>query len=444
MRPLAILLLALCATLLAPSFARAEPPAAPALVSAPPVPPAAAAVPLDPVAATRAYLDTVPAEAHARSDAYFEGGYWLILVGFLETVGLSLLLLHTGASAAMRERARRVSRVRFVQSAVYWLQYLGAMTLLGFPITVYTDFVREHAYGLSNMTFGAWIGDQAKGLGVGLLFGALLVPVLYAVVSRAKQTWWLWGSVVMLAFAALGGAVAPVFIAPLFNHYVPVASHDVRAPILSLARANGIAADEVWEFDASRQSNRVSANVSGLFGTERISLNDNLLERCSLPEIEAVMGHEMGHYVLNHVVKGLVDIGIVIVLGFAFVRFAFDRLRSRFSGRWKVEGIDDPAGLPLAVLLFAIYGLVMTPVVNTMTRTQEAEADIFGVNASRQPDGMAQVALKLGEYRKLEPGPIEELVFFDHPSGRARILMAMRWKAEHTGTAPEGASARAP
>jgi STE24 endopeptidase len=431
--------LAALVSLVAPAYAEAPTSASPppassqALLPLGPIPVAAAAAApaFDPAAATRAYLDTVPADAHARSDAYFEGGYWLILVGFLATAAISVLLLHFGWSAKMRDRARRISPARFVQSLVYWLQYLLVTTVLGFPLAVYTDFVREHSYGLSNMTFGAWLGDQAKGLAVGLVFGSLLVPILYAVVARAKQTWWLWGALVSLAFAAFAGMIAPVYIAPLFNHYVPLANQEVRAPILSLARANGIAATEVWEFDASRQSNRVSANVSGLFGTERISLNDNLLKRCSLPEIEAVMGHEMGHYVLNHVVKGLVDIGIVIVLAFAFVRFAFERLRARFADRWKVEGIDDPAGLPLAVLLVAAYFFVMTPVLNTMTRTAEAEADIFGLNASRQPDGMAQVALKLGEYRKLEPGALEEFIFFDHPSGRARIFMAMRWKGEH-------------
>ncbi len=410
----------------------------------PPLPAAAAARPFDPEAATRAYLATVPADAHARSDAYFEGGYWLILVGSLESAAISILLLHLGWSAKMRDRARSLSRVRFVQTGLYWLQYLVVDSLLGFPLGIYTDFVREHAYGLSNMTFGAWLGDQGKGLAVGAIFGILLLPVLYAVLARAKQTWWVGGaSIVLVGFAALGGLVAPVFISPLFNHYPPVTNQAVRAPILSLARANGIAADEVWEFDASRQSNRVSANVSGLFGTERISLNDNLLSRCSLPEIEAVMGHEMGHYVLHHVIKGLVDIGILIVLAFAFVRFGFDRLRARFGARWKIEGIDDVAGLPLALLLFSLYGFVMTPVLNTLVRTEEAEADIFGLNAARQPDGMSQVALKLAEYRKLEPGALEEFVFFDHPSGRSRISMAMRWKGEHLAdVAPPGSGAR--
>ena len=396
-----------------------------------PIPAAASAPSFDAEAATRAYLDSIPADARARSDAYFEGGYWLILARFVEGTVIALLLLQTGLSAKMRDWGRKVSRVRFVYVALYWIAYLVVMSVLSFPLEIYTEFAREHSYGLSNMTFGAWLGDEAKGFAVSLVFGALFVPALYAVIARAKATWWIWGSLLCVLFAAFGTLVSPVFVEPLFNKYAQVTNPVVREPILSLARANGINAHDVWEFDASRQSNRVSANVNGLFGTERIALNDNLLKRCSLEEIKAVMGHEMGHYVLHHVLKGLVDIVILIVVGFAFVHFAFDRLRKRYEERWRVEGIDDPAGLPLAGLLIGAFFFVLTPVTNTLIRSQEAEADIFGLNAAGQPDGMAQVALKLAEYRKLEPGPVEEFVFFDHPSGRSRILMAMRWKGEH-------------
>jgi STE24 endopeptidase len=399
------------------------------------IPPEAMAVPLDVAAATRAYLASLPASARAASDAYFEGGYWLQLWDFLLGSGIGVLLLHTGVSARMRDLAARVTRFRAVHVMGYWVLYLLVSSLAGFPAQVYEGFFREHAYGLSNMTFGAWFGDQAKGMGIGLVLGSLVVPILYAILRRARTTWWLWGSVATIVFAGFVSAIFPVFLAPVFNQYTVLKDERVSAPILSMARANGIPAAEVWQFDASRQSNRVSANVSGFAGTERISLNDNLLNRCTLPEIEAVMGHEMGHYVLNHVYKGLLEMGIVIVLGFVFVREAFERLRKRYGARWKVEGVDDPAGLPLFGLLLGAYFFAMTPVVNTITRTQESEADIFGLNAARQPDGMAAVALKLAEYRKLEPGPVEEFVFFDHPSGRHRIEMAMRWKAEHVNDA---------
>lgn len=419
--------------------AESAPPPRPPLVELGPIPPAAVA-PTDPMAATRAYLDTLSPQARAGSDAYFEGGYWLILWNFLVGSAISLILLFSGASAKMRDVAARISRRRPLQAAIYWVQYLVVTGILGFPLAVYQGYFREHDYGLSNMTFGAWLGDEGKGLLVGLVLGGVAMMVLYFILARAVRTWWAWGTAAAVVFAIFTIAIAPIYVEPLFNKYTPLADSRVKDPILSLARANGITrVKDVLEVDASRQSKRVSANVAGLFGTERIALNDNLLNRCSLAEIKAVMGHEMGHYVLGHVFHGIAEIGIVILLAFGFVRFGFERLRQRFAARWKVTGVDDPAGLPLFTLLFTAFFFIMTPVVNTLVRTQEAEADIFGLNAAREPDGMAQVALKLSEYRKLDPSPLEEVIFYDHPSGRNRILMAMRWKAEQVK--PQSSSA---
>jgi len=254
---------------------------------------------------------------------------------------------------------------------------------------------------------------------------------VYAVFRRASRTWWVWGAGVSMVFLVIAVAIAPVFIEPLFNKYTPLKDESIRGPILRLARANGIPATDVFVVDASKQSNRVSANVAGFLGTERIALNDNLLKRCSHEEIEAVMGHEMGHYVLNHVYKGILEFGVVIVLGFAFLRWSFERVSARWGARWGIKGIADVAALPLLALLFSVFFFVMTPVTNTLIRTQEVEADIYGLNAARYPDAEAEVDLKLGEYRKMKPGPIEEFIFFDHPSGYNRILMAMRWKAEN-------------
>ncbi|MGD1146766.1 MAG: M48 family metallopeptidase [Thermoanaerobaculaceae bacterium] len=385
----------------------------------------------DAVAATDAYLAKVSPEQRARSDAYFEGGYWLQLWGFLYGFAVAVLLLATRLSARMRDLAVRVTRFASLQTALYWLQYLLVTTVLSFPLTVYTGFFREHKYGLATQTFGPWMGDEAKGLLVGAIFGGLALMAIYAAIRRAPRTWWLWGAGVGVLFAVVAIAIAPVFIEPLFNTYTPLKDESIRGPILRLARANGIPATDVFVMDASKQTTRVSANVAGFLGTERIALNDNLLKRCSLAEIEAVMGHEMGHYVLNHVYKGIVEFGVLIVVGFAFLRWSFDRVWARWGSRWGIAGVADVAGLPLLALLLSVFFFVATPVTNTMSRTQEAEADIFGLNAARQPDAEAEVDLKLGEYRKLKPGPVEEFIFFDHPSGYNRILMAMKWKAEN-------------
>jgi Zn-dependent protease with chaperone function len=411
--------------------------AAPAELVPPAPPPAAASGAsgsIDPAAATRAYLDQLPADQRARSDAYFEGGYWLQLWTFLWAAAIFLLLLHTGVSARMRDLAARATRIGALQTALYWTEFVIAVAVLSFPVSVYSDFIREHRYGLSNLSFGAWIGEELKGLAVSIVLGAFAMMALYAIVRRLPRTWWIWGAAVSIAFAAFGALIAPVLIVPLFNNPKKLEDARVVAPILSLARANGIHTGEVWEIDASKQSKRVSANVSGLFGTERITLNDNLLNRASLPEIEAVMGHEMGHYVLNHIHKGLMEIGIVIAVGYAVIAWLFERLRRRYEARWRVQDIGDVAGLPLAALLLSTYLFLLTPVLNSIVRAQEYEADLFGLNAAGKPDGFAQTALKLSEYRKLDPRPLEEMFFYDHPSGRTRIFAAMRWKAEHPET----------
>ena len=386
---------------------------------------------MDAMAATRAYLAQVPPEKKASSDAYFEGGYWLHLWGFLYGVGVAWLLLALGWSAKMRDRAERWTESKPLQTFCYWAQYVVVTSVLIFPLTVYQRFFREHKYGLATQTFGPWMGDRFKELGVAIFFSGLAIVLLYGVLRRAPRTWWIWGSLTATLLVAFSFLIAPVFIFPLFNKYTRLTDETIRGPILSLARANGIPAEDVFVSDASRQTTRISANVSGLLGTERITLNDNLLKRCSLPEIEAVMGHEMGHYVLNHAYKGIVFFGVLIVLAFGFLRFSFDAFVRRYGARWGIRGVGDVAGMPVFAILIACYLFVMTPVTNSIIRTQEAEADMYGLNASQQPDGFAQVSLKLGEYRKLDPGKLEEFVFFDHPSGRNRIFAAMRWKAEH-------------
>lgn len=382
-------------------------------------------------AATDSYLAQLSSEARERSDAYFEGGYWLQLWGFLYGLGMAWLLLSYGWSTGMRDLAERVTRKAPLQTALYAIQYTLLTFVLGFPLTVYQGYYREHHYGLATQSFGPWFGEKMTALAVGLVLGTLMLMVLYGAFRRSPRRWWLWGATVSFVFLLLIMLIAPVYIAPLFNTYEPVDDPAVRDPILAMARANGVPAENVYQFDASRQSTRISANVSGIAGTLRVSLNDNLLNRTSPAEIQAVMGHELGHYVLNHVYEGLLFFAVVLLGGFAFLSWSFDRTLARWGGAWKVRGISDVAGLPLLTALLSVYLFALTPVLNTFVRTNEAEADMFGLNAAREPDGFAQVALKLSEYRKLDPGALEELVLFDHPSGRARIHMSMRWKAEH-------------
>jgi STE24 endopeptidase len=284
-----IFLLALSLLAAVPTFAQPPSP------DSTPYPTPSIAAGTDPATATRAWLDTVPADKRAKSDAYFEGGYWLILWNFLLSAAISIFLLASRISARLRDFAERTTRLKFLQIILYAIPFLLLVYVLGFPLHVYENFFREHAYGMATQNFGQWFGEQIKFVVVNLIVTSLLLVGLYAVFRRAPQTWWVWGTVVAIIFTVLGIMLSPVYIEPLFNTYKPLNDPAISEPILAMARANEIPVTQVFEVDASRQTRRVSANVAGFMGTTRIALNDNLLKRCTLAEIREVMAHEMGH-----------------------------------------------------------------------------------------------------------------------------------------------------
>jgi STE24 endopeptidase len=385
-------------------------------------------LPRDAQAATQAYMDRLPAAVVARSNEYFEGGYWLQLWNFLLGLVISLAILGGRRSAFARDWAQRVGRKAFVRDALYGAFFAVVGWLLTLPLTIYQGYFREHSYGMATQTFGPWFGEQLIGLAVSTLVTALAAGALYAVFRRSGERWWLWGTVTAMGLITLAMLVGPVWIDPLFNTYKPVEPGPVKDAVLALARADGVPVSNIYEFDASRQTTRVSANVSGIFGSAAVRLNDNLLRRTSLPEIRAVMAHELGHYVMNHVYKGIAEFALLILAGFLFTKWAMDRLLSRHGARLGLRGVTDVASLPLLTAVFSLFMFAATPVVNTLIRTQEIEADRFGLNLAREPHGEAEVDLKLTEYRKPDPGPVEEFIFFDHPSTRFRIHDAMRWR----------------
>ena len=427
-----ILLIAAIVLVFALPSVQAEPAtsaeAARAVVTAP-------AAAFDAESATSAYLGSMTRQAVDRSNAYFEGGYWLVLWDVVVAVLCYWLLLRTRLSARMRDWAEKVTRFKWLQTSLYSIQYLVVSTLILLPWSAYEGYFREHQYGMSNQDVWSWLGDQAKGLLIALILGTLALVAIYAVIRKTGKAWWVWGTGVALIFLLLSATIGPAYLEPVFNKFYPLADGSLKREILSLARANRVPATQVYEFDASKQTTKMSAHVSGLLGSAQISMNDNLMTRASPEEVKAVLGHEMGHYVLNHEYKGFESLAIIALFGFAFVAWSFDRVAARNAARWGVKGVGDVAALPLLFALFTVYVFVLTPVVNTVTRTMEIEADAFGLNAARQPDGFAQAALHLSEYRKMQPGPVEEFVFFDHPSGWNRIHAAMIWKAENVAAA---------
>lgn len=397
---------------------------------------AAAATPFDANAATQAYLSTLQGAARAKSDAYFEGGYWLPLWGALVAVISYWIMLRFGWSAKWSALASRITKRKWLQPALYSVPFGIIGTLLVLPWTYYESFVREHQYGLSNQSLFEWAKELAIMGGVGLVTGAIFFTIIYAVIRKSPKRWWLWGTVATTAIMAVLIMLSPVFIDPLINKYTPMQPGPVRDEILRIAHQQQIPADNVYVVDASKQSKRISANVAGLGPTVRIALNDNLLNRSNIQGIKAVMGHEMGHYKLHHVQKLLAYLSLMALVGFAFAAWAAPRLLARHGEKWGVRDVSDPASAPVLYALMAVLIVPFGILFNSVIRHHESEADAFGLEAAREPDGFAMTAMQLSEYRKIDPAPWEETIFYDHPSGRTRVTMAMEWKAKHLNELP--------
>ena len=319
-------------------------------------------------AATRAWLNTLQGPARAKSDAYFTGGYWIALWGTLVGVLVDWLALRFRLSAAFRNLGERLSKRRFIVTAVTAACYIAWGIVIALPWTIYASFVREKQYGLMNLGFAGWLGEQAISWALALVFGTLAITIIYAVIRRFPRNWWIAGTGVIAAFMAFGMLVGPVYIAPLFNHYTELPQGPVRDRIVAMAKANHVPAQHIYVFDASKQSKRISANVSGIGPTIRISLNDNLLNRSTPQEIAAVMGHELGHYVLGHVWRNM----IFLTLIFGGVLFLTARIApamiSRWGDRWNVRDVADPASLPVLGICAGVLFYLATPLTNAHAR----------------------------------------------------------------------------
>lgn len=400
------------------------------------LPSAAHAAGFDVETATRAWLDTLQGPARAKSDAYFEGGYWLILWGAAVSVLVDGLLLRFGLSARFRSWGERMFKAKAGVTGITALCYTLAGTILTLPSLIYTRFMREKQYDLMNQSFGEWLLDQGKDVGIDLIIVPLIAMAVYGVIRRFPKNWWALATGVIAGFLALGMLVGPVFISPLFNTYTELPAGPIRDRIVAMATSKDIPAEHIYLFDASKQSKRISGNVSGIGPTIRISLNDNLLNRSSPQEVAAVMGHEMGHYKLNHAWRNFLFFALLAALMLFLVSHIAPRLIARYGAKWGgIRDVGDPASMPVLGILFALFGLVATPLTNTLIRVDESEADAFGLDVAQEPDAFASIAMKLSEYRKIEPGPVEETLFFDHPSGETRVRMSMQWKKGHVPNA---------
>ena len=399
---------------------------------------------IDPVAETTRWLATISPEDLERAVAYTRGGHWLLLWGAIVSIVVAWIIIRTGLLSGIRDRLERRRKRPKLVSLVVGVVYLLMSFVLTLPWSIYQGWWRETQYGLTSQPLTGWLTEALMGTGISVVLTGLLIVGLYAIIRHARRLWWAWGAGLTAVAVVFALVVSPILIEPLFNTYTPAPNGAMRDAVVELANKTGTPDDKIFIYDGSKQSDRYTANVSGLFGSARVAMSDVMFAKgADLAEVRGVVGHEMGHYVHMHT---LWMTGILIILA-AIVFWLIDRLfplAKRLLGANRVGDISDPAGLPVLAAIGAVVGLMLTPVQNTMTRVIETDADRFSLIHANEPDGLAKALIKTAEYRAPSPTMIEEIFFYSHPSVENRVLRAMEWKADNAANAPAAEPEPAP
>jgi STE24 endopeptidase len=366
-----------------------------------------------------------PQDRQQLAKQYSRGWYWFYFINQGYTFLILFLVLWTGFSARLRRWAERVTERRWGIILTYSGLLIILLTLLFFPFDLYA-FLREKRYGFATQDFTGWLGDELKELAVALVLGLPAILAMYTVFKQAPRRWWFWGSGVLIGFVIFTVAIAPVFIAPVFNTFEPLRDQALRQRILTLAHKQGIPADEVYQVDASRQSTHTNAYVVGLLGTQRIVLYDTLLENFTPEEVEFVIAHEMGHYRLNHIWKGIGLASLLIVIGMWLLYRIVPKIIHRYQHRFGFTELADVASLPLVALLVSVSSFALDPLSHSVSRYMERQADLFGLQAAPHPEAALSVFKKFEtlDLAEVDPPPFIEFWLYSHPSLKHRLEAA--------------------
>jgi STE24 endopeptidase len=357
---------------------------------------------------------------------YYESGNLLWVINRLWALIVLGVIAFSGFSARLRDLARRLGRGWFLTIGLYIIIFLAFIYIINLPLSYYQGFVRQHAYGLSNQSLARWLGNSVKGLGADMTAAFALLWAPYLLLARSPRQWWIYAAILSVPFLFATMLVVPIVYDPLFNKFGPMKNKELERSILSLASRAGIEGSRVFEVDKSADTNAVNAYVTGFWKSKRIVLWDTTIKKLSEPELLVVMGHEMGHYALGHVVRSILMSSIVTLVGL----FLVDRLGrwvvARYRDRLGFDQLADIASVPLMIMLLEAAFLVLSPVGLAYSRYQEHEADRYALDLTRSNHAAATAHVKLltENLGNPRPGLFYKIFRASHPSAGERIDFA--------------------
>ena len=451
MRNLTALMLVMLCSVMFISVASAQAPAAslaspsPAPVAATQATPGVAQVSAVPATQTTEY--TLPPDKLAKAKALYDLRGRLRIIDTVWSFAVLLIILYLGIAAKYRDWAEKAAKNSFVQAMVFVPLLMLTISILGWPLDAYQQSVSVK-YGLSVQNWGSWFGDLLKGEGISLVIGILLLWLMVFIIRRSPRRWWFYFWLIQLPIAILLFIITPFVIDPIFNKFEPLNKTNPEL-VQQLERVTSrgglnIPRDRMFLMKASEKVTTLNAYVTGFGPSKRVVVWDNTIQKATTPETLFVFGHEMGHYVLNHIVIGFAALEAGLLLGLFVLYRLSDWFLRRFGQRWQIRELGDWAALPMIFFILGVLSFISTPVGSTFSRQLEHNADVYGlevthgINANSQEAG-AHAFQVLGEIGLSYPYPNRFVVFwyYDHPAIPDRVRFAHTYDPWSKGEQPK-------
>jgi STE24 endopeptidase len=390
---------------------------------------------------------SLPPDKLAKAEALYKIRTVLYLFGMVFGIVVLWVLLKLRVAPVLRDLAERASKNSFMQALVFAPLLTLLIAVVSLPIEIYEHHI-SRSYGLSVQGWGSWAGDWCKAEGVALVIIVPMVFGLFRVIGKSPKRWWFYFWLLTLPFLVLLIFAAPVILDPMFNKFEPLEKTrpQLVGEIERVTQRGGlrIPRDRMFEMEASAKVTTYNAYVTGIGATKRVVVWDNTSRDLTVPETLFVFGHEMGHYVLNHIYKGLAFFAALMLAGFWLGRLIVLAMLAQWGESWQIRGINDLAALPVLMLALSLLTLVGEPIGNAFSRHLEHQADIYGLEVTHglfpnNGEVAASSFQKLGERSYDYPKPNRVLVFwsYTHPSIRERILFSLHYDPWHTSPGPK-------
>lgn len=354
---------------------------------------------------------------------YYNSSNILWIIQQFWAMFIPLLFLITRFSKNLSIYSEKYGKKWIVSIAVYFITFYSISGLLDLPIKFYSNYIHEHAYGLSNQTISKWFSNYGKSFSIGLVTSLICVSIFYLMLKKSPRRWWIYSSFLAIGFVFISAFIQPILIDPLFNNFGPMKDKELEKNIQELAQKAGIENYRIFEVDKSKDTKKTNAYVCGIGSSKRIVIWDTTIKQMTKDELLFVVGHEIGHYILNHMWWFLFLFSISSFFTFYLIYRISIFLLSRYQTLFGFNNLANIASLPLLLLVSKVLIFFIMPLSNYFSRYDEHEADRFGLEITQNNKAAARAFITLQKDNLANPRPGKLYILWraSHPSLGDRI-----------------------